>query len=73
MAKHPGFQKVQAKIERTEGVSHAAAGRILGYAKAHASPEAKRKNPALKHTAQHPGHDHPALGTTMARANREGC
>ncbi len=50
-AKHPGFQKVQNKIAAKEGVSKAAAGRILGYAKAHASPAAKAANPRLTHTA----------------------
>lgn len=50
-AKHPGFQKVQNKIAAKEGVSKAAAGRILGYAKAHASAKAIKANPALKHTA----------------------
>lgn len=47
---HPGFQNVQKGIERKEGVSHAAAGRILGYAKAHASSKAKRANPRLTRT-----------------------
>lgn len=70
---HPGFAAVQSKIEKSEGVSHAAAGRILGAAKAKASPAAKRANPHLLNTAQHPHHDHPALKATMARANREGC
>jgi len=49
--KHPGFKKVQSSIASKQGVSHAAAGRILGYAKAHASASAKKKNPHLLNTA----------------------
>jgi hypothetical protein len=47
MAKHPGFKKVQAEIEK-EGYSKKAAGRILGKKTREASPAAKAKNPALK-------------------------
>lgn len=50
---HPGFQAVQNKIEAKEGVSHAAAGRILGAAKAHASEHAKEANPRLRNTPHH--------------------
>lgn len=45
---HPGFKSVKAKIARKEGVSSAAAGRILGAATRRASAGAKRKNPRLK-------------------------
>jgi hypothetical protein len=54
MAKvHPGFKSVQASIQKKQGVSHAAAGRILGYAKANASAKAKRANPRLTRTGGH--------------------
>lgn len=57
MAKaHPGFAKVQDRIAAKEGISHAAAGRILGYAKAHASAKAKKANPHLLNTAHHTDH-----------------
>lgn len=46
--KHPGFSAVQSGIEKREGVSRAAAGRILGAASRNASPAAKKKNPRLK-------------------------
>lgn len=49
---HPGFKAVQAKVEKKEGVSKAAAGRIVGYAKAHASAAAKKANPRLKRTGR---------------------
>lgn len=45
---HPGFQQASASIARKEGVSPAAADRILGAAKANASAKAIRRNPALK-------------------------
>ena len=45
--KHPGFAKVQSKIER-EGYSKKAAGAILANASRHASPAAKKANPRLK-------------------------
>ncbi len=48
MSKHPGFKAVQASIAKKEGVSSKAAGAILASQTRKASPEAKRKNPALK-------------------------
>ena len=45
--KHPGFKKVQAKIQG-EGYSKQAAGAILANATRNASPAAKKTNPALK-------------------------
>ena len=47
MAKHPGFAKVQGKIEK-EGYSKRAAGAILANATRHASKKAKKENPRLK-------------------------
>lgn len=47
MAKHPGFAKVQGKIEK-EGYSKKAAGAILASATRKASKSAKRENPKLK-------------------------
>lgn len=44
---HPGFKKVQAKIQK-EGYSKKAAGAILASATRNASKSAKRKNPKLK-------------------------
>jgi len=44
---HPGFKKVQGKIEK-EGYSKKAAGAILANASRHASASAKKKNPHLK-------------------------
>jgi len=46
-AKHPGFRKVQKKIE-AEGYSEKAAGAILASKTRHASEEAKEKNPRLR-------------------------
>jgi hypothetical protein len=46
--KHPGFQSVQNKIAKKEGVSKAAAGAILANATRKASPAAKKANPNLK-------------------------
>lgn len=47
MAKaHPGFAKVQKKIEG-EGYSKKASGAILASASRKASPTAKKKNPML--------------------------
>ena len=46
--KHPGFQSVQNKIAKSEGVSQKAAGAILANATRNASPAAKRRNPKLK-------------------------
>lgn len=45
--KHPGFQKVQAKIQK-EGYSKKAAGAILASASRGASKKAKKANPKLK-------------------------
>lgn len=45
--KHPGFAKVQSKIEK-EGYSKKAAGAILASATRKASKSAKAKNPKLK-------------------------
>jgi hypothetical protein len=44
---HPGFAKVQSKIEK-EGYSKKASGAILAAATRKASPAAKKANPALK-------------------------
>lgn len=44
--KHPGFAKVQAKIEK-EGYSKQASGAILADASRKASPAAKKANPSL--------------------------
>jgi hypothetical protein len=44
---HPGFAKVQSKIEK-EGYSKKASGAILAAATRKASPEAKRENPKLR-------------------------
>ena len=45
--KHPGFKKVQAKIE-SEGYSEKQAGAILASHTRNASSAAKKKNPRLK-------------------------
>lgn len=45
--KHPGFQKVEKKIEK-EGYSKGAAGAILADKTRNASSAAKKKNPNLK-------------------------
>jgi len=45
-SKHPGFQKVQAKIQK-EGYSKKAAGAILASASRNASKKAKKANPRL--------------------------
>lgn len=45
--KHPGFKKVQGKIEK-EGYSKKEAGAILASKTRKASAKAKKKNPALK-------------------------
>ena len=44
--KHPGFSKVQGKIEK-EGYSKESAGAILASATRGASSKAKAKNPKL--------------------------
>ncbi len=46
--KHPGFEKVEEKIERRQGVSKKRAGSILSSRTRAASPAAKRRNPRLK-------------------------
>lgn len=46
--KHPGFDAIQNKIARKEGVSKESAGAILASATRGASPKAKRANPNLK-------------------------
>lgn len=46
--KHPGFEKVESKIAKREGVSKDSAGAILASAARKASPAAKKANPALK-------------------------
>jgi len=43
-----GFKDVQKKIAKKQGVSMERAGAILASKTREASPEAKRKNPALK-------------------------
>ena len=45
--KHPGFKKVQSKIEK-EGYSKEEAGAILASATRGASKGAKKRNPRLK-------------------------
>jgi len=45
--KHPGFQAVQSKIAKEEGVSKDRAGAILASASRKASPAAKKSNPNL--------------------------
>jgi hypothetical protein len=47
-AAHPGFQNVQAKIAKKEGISKDKAGAILANSSRHASAKAKKKNPFLK-------------------------
>lgn len=47
--KHPGFAKVQSSIMKKEGVSKERAGAMLAASTRRASPEAKKKNPDLKH------------------------
>ena len=46
--KHPGFDKVSAKIARKEGVSQKAADAILAASSRAAGKKAKKKNPKLK-------------------------
>ena len=45
---HPGFQNVQSKIARQQGISKDKAGAILASSSRSASSAAKRKNPKLK-------------------------
>lgn len=46
--KHPGFEAVQEKIAKKQGVSKERAGAILAAKSRGASKAAKRKNPALR-------------------------
>jgi hypothetical protein len=46
--KHPGFQAVQSKIAKKQGISQERAGAILASAARKASPAAKKTNPRLK-------------------------
>jgi hypothetical protein len=46
--KHPGFQAVQSKIAKSQGVGLDAAGAILAKSSRGASKSAKSKNPYLK-------------------------
>ena len=46
--KHPGFQAVQSRIARKQGVSKDRAGAILAAGSRKASAAAKRKNPRLR-------------------------
>jgi len=46
--RHPGFQAVQAKIAKKEGISNDRAGAILAAASRGASKKAKKANPRLK-------------------------
>jgi hypothetical protein len=45
---HPGFQVIQKKIAKKEGVSMKSAGAILASASRNASKKAKKANPRLK-------------------------
>jgi hypothetical protein len=46
--KHPGFNAVSNKIQKSEGVSAQAADAILAASSRNASSSAKKKNPNLK-------------------------
>lgn len=46
--KHPGFEAVQNKIAKKQGISKKAAGAILASSTRKASPSAKKKNPNLR-------------------------
>lgn len=46
--KHPGFESVEKRIQKKEGVSKDSAGAILASAARNASAKAKRDNPNLK-------------------------
>ena len=50
-AKHPGFAKVQSKIEK-EGYSQKQAGAILAASSRNASEKAVKTNPRLKKVAK---------------------
>lgn len=45
--KHPGFQAVQSKIAKREGIPPARAGAILAASTRNASQAARKANPAL--------------------------
>lgn len=47
---HPGFRGAAKQVAKKENVSMKSANKIIGYAKAHASPAAKKANPRLKKT-----------------------
>ena len=47
MKKHPGFGAVQAKIEKSEGVSKERAGAMLAASTRKAGAAARKKNPRL--------------------------
>lgn len=53
--KHPGFKGAVRDVVRREGVSPAAAARIIGANKAHASAAAKARNPRLLRTGSRGG------------------
>lgn len=56
--KHPGFAKVQDKIEK-EGYSKKESGAILASKTRHASKKAKEENPRLKRVkSKHKGKKH---------------
>jgi hypothetical protein len=44
---HPGFKGAVKDVERKEGMSKASAEKVIGAGKAHASEEAREKNPRL--------------------------
>lgn len=46
--KHPGFEKIQNKIAKKQGISKDRAGAILASAARNASPAAKKANPRLR-------------------------
>lgn len=46
--KHPGFQAVQNKIAKQQGISKERAGKILAHSTRNASKAAKKANPRLK-------------------------
>jgi len=45
---HPGFEAVEKKIMKKEGVSKESAGAILASSTRKASPAARKENPKLK-------------------------
>jgi hypothetical protein len=45
--KHVGFKGAVASVKSKGGYSEESAEKIIGYAKAHASASAKKRNPAL--------------------------